>query len=803
MNDRPPPLVLNPPEILDRRPEAPRSFGSSPEAIANRDIKSQALRTQLSPVRREIGRLTPAQRRAFFIKLRHAGPINLTGTGLKQFSPPSDNVTLAVAQDDLSRLEAKITSYGSDPVKKGVIPNSALVGRLEEIEIGTPTDRLSDEMFESFEDLVAKQWVVVELEAVSLQTGRLQRREEIAQKLAQLDEFLGNGIRGTIYEHEEDGATSKIMIGCTGEALRSLIEDPEWQTVLSWFELPPAFETFHQTLRNFNVRDLGLTTRPADTSPVVCIVDSGVLPGNHFLEPVTRQELMHSFLKGRAGDLVDGFGHGSGVASLASYHEINLAPGADNAGQCWIASARILDENNDLNERLLSVVLEEVVRTFAPLGIRIFNLSVNIRNRPWNQSTRRIQPKRSWTARTIDKLSRLHDILFIVSVGNLAVDTVTSLHLERPYPSYFTPELCSILDPGQSALALSVGSLAGSAQIVGAAGTLTALAQRDQPSPFTRIGPGIRREHKPEVVEYGGNLAFDRRFRRVRENAGGSVVMASNALNPAITTSFGTSFAAPKVTFSAARILDDLQGLGVAPSGALLRAFLVSSATYPQSQQFLDALESLPVGTDYRDVVGYGIPSAFRATHCDEFSIVMYYQGALARDKVALFEVPVPEALSRAGRNPKTLSVTVAFDPDVHNRGFGEYFGTTLRWRLFRGDRDREEIVTLMSRPDEDGEDAARPAGDQRQRIDLLGAHGVQRRSRGTVQHDVEKWDEHQPDFSRNNYTLAITTFEKWNRPNPPPTRFAVVVRLEEHSHTIPIYDIVALALEAPVEVEV
>ena len=36
-----------------------------------------------------------------------------------------------------------------------------------------------------------------------------------------------------------------------------------------------------------------------------------------------------------------------------------------------------------------------------------------------------------------------------------------------------------------------------------------AIAEQKQPSPFTRCGPGIGKEIKPELVELGGNYLID------------------------------------------------------------------------------------------------------------------------------------------------------------------------------------------------------------------------------------------------------------------------------------------------------
>jgi hypothetical protein len=67
---------------------------------------------------------------------------------------------------------------------------------------------------------------------------------------------------------------------------------------------------------------------------------------------------------------------------------------------------------------------------------------------------------------------------------------------------------------------------------VGPAPGAQAIAQQGHPSPFTRCGPGIASEIKPEIVEYGGNLTWDGGL--VRENYGCSIPVATHQLTPAL-----------------------------------------------------------------------------------------------------------------------------------------------------------------------------------------------------------------------------------------------------------------------------
>lgn len=793
MNEEFPPLSFPEPETLDRRAAAARLPPSTAEAIAARVKKAAQLQGQLRPISRRVRRLTEQQRRAFFVKLKHAAPISLTGTGLKAISVPAPDITLAVPRtENLDALAQKISEYGHHAVRNQHIPNELLVGRLETIEEGGPLDRLTDDLREMYDEYIVAPWVLIEIEVTATSVGPVQRHREVHQTLAEVSEFLGPGILGHIYEHEYSEGMARAVVGCSGEAFKQIVESPQWQTSITLIDARPQFQTFYTTLRDFSLEQLEAIQVPPDNAPTVCIIDSGLSNGNPFLSPVTRDGLLFSFLQGRPDDVHDQHGHGSGVASLASYYALNLAAGAVNTGNFWIASARILDENNECPDRLLSSVIRDVVATLKPLGVRIFNLSVNVFGRAWNAANKRIYPKRSWVARAIDELTRQEDVVFVISAGNLELATVASLNDVAQYPKYLAEDQCCILDPAQSALALTVGSLAATTQLVGVGiGTLSALADRNQPSPFTRRGPGIRGEIKPELVEVGGNLAHDGRG-DVQKNAGCSVITASRTLIPPVAYDIGTSIAAPRVTNQLAAVTRDISNvLEKSPSAALLKALLINSALYREDdgelQRFIKEIEETNV--DWRHILGYGVASADRATYCDDYQALLFYQGQLAHNKVAFFDIPVPLALVDAPRRRKVLTVTVVYHPDVHMRSINDYLGTAFQWRVFRGDTSKEDAMTVMSSDDE-VEDAR----------EMRGANGIQIRSKGCVQHDIFFWSDHKEAFSDHNYTLAVTSFERWGRANPSPVSYAVVVRLEETSRSVPIYNLVSIANEIQVE---
>jgi len=804
MNNDFPLLSLTQPEIANRRKDPPRRPELPPEILARRQEIASRLIPRVKNLSRQLQQMSDKERKSTLIKVEHDIPISLSGTGLKSVAESMGKFTLAVLRtDNLEQLETKLDEFGSGALKNGHAPNETLA-YLKNIQEGNPKDRLCQVFFEQYETLIQQEWIICEIEMMSLQQGKNQQRQELVEIRSSLQKVFANGIYGNIFEHEEIKGTCRAVVRCTGKIFQRLVEDQEWRTKIFWFDARPEFETFHAIYRNFDVQKLGKFISPPEEAPIVCIVDSGVTVGNPFLQPVVRENLLHSFLRSAPDNPYDEHGHGSGVASLASYYALNGYRDAENEGKVWIASARVLDENNQLEDeepRLFSRVLAEVVETFVPLGVRIFNLSVGIINRKWNAEAKRTVPRRSWIARTIDRLSREKDIVFIISAGNISPQNVRDyINNGKLYPQYFIDEEARIIDPSQAALALTVGSIVPDTLITGRVGAEMAIAAQTQPSPFTRCGPGISREIKPELVEFGGNYLVDESG-AVRTNLGTNVVMANHQITPAIAHNSGTSFAAPRVAHKITRILGDLQSFDLPHiSAPLLKAFTINSASYPTAYGNFDQFRSDMHKVDSKywlNIVGYGQPDYFRATECDPYTAILFFQGDINPNTVAYFDIPVPVCLSDTGRGIKRLTVTVVHAPQVQRWGLERYLGTTLKWRVFRGNVDREEIISAMSvEDDQNGDTIDLPT-------ELKFDPGVNLRSRGTVQHAVHEWKIHKQEYSDNFYTLAVAAYEKWGRQNPDPVPYAVVVRLEDTTQQAPVYTEVQNLLEIQSQIRI
>lgn len=786
MNSEFPPIPLPQPRLGHRRRERSPFPKLEPATIQIRREISDRLRQQIEVVDRAVRHLSPEQKRAIFLKLTHDRPLtklDLQGTGLKFISSPGEKETLVLPKaGDLGKLDKRIEEFGSNKNAEKVPKGQSLALKLINIAQGKPIDRLSEELVANYRKLIREPFLVYEIEISSFQSRESSQRADIESILGELRQFLGVA-DGRIYDVDFSGNGARLVLSSTGEKFRHLVELPQWQTKITFFDARPRFQTFSTVYENFNIDRITIESPPAD-APVICVVDSGVAAGNPFLEKVTRRDLLRSYVDGCSGSS-DEDGHGSGVASLAAYYQIDFSNGATNSAKAWIASAKITNSKGELDTieisddgeyrlqqaYLLSSLLRRVVVDFKSRGVQIFVLSFNIVGHIWSFAHRRIIARNAWVARTIDQLCREHDVVFVTITGNLLAGDIADLHQRQQYPRYFGAPLAKLQDPGQASLAVTVGSIAHSARAV--VSDAVAIALEGQPSPFTRSGPGLGFSIKPDFVERGGNVLKDRSSGRIINNMGTNVVMASNKLSPALQHSNGTSFAAPRVAHHLALILKEVQSLGIQPSAPLLRALLACSSELPET--LADWINGqIRNMDDVLNILGYGLPSGSDALNCFGHSVLLFYQGRIEANRVAFFELPIPTELSDS-TGKKRIVVSAAISPPVQPWGTQEYLGANMKFRVFRGDMDPDRIEAMMMRDEDEPNLAGTAVNDISSRL------GINRRSIGTLQRDTFVWSEHKPEFSHHSYTLAIALKPaSWCKGSDLEIPLGVVVKIED-----------------------
>jgi hypothetical protein len=261
---------------------------------------------------------------------------------------------------------------------------------------------------------------------------------------------------------------------------------------------------------------------PPENATAIAILDSGILSNQPLLEKAVGDEIAASTKyssKIKEEQPQDDVGHGTKVAGIALYGDIKeCIENKKFKPEVWILSAKVMyAEKNPFTgeieakydeEELLEHQLERAVREFVEKyrNCRVINLSLG------DSAKKMFGSKRQFNmAALIDELAKELKLVFVISSGNF--NDYGKKGFPENYPSYLLEETddVKIIDPGTSAIAITVGSITQEygPSIRNPGELFFSPAKTNYPSPFTRVGPGYKGMIKPELVEEGGNIIED------------------------------------------------------------------------------------------------------------------------------------------------------------------------------------------------------------------------------------------------------------------------------------------------------
>jgi subtilisin family serine protease len=534
-------------------------------------------------------------------------------------------------------------------------------------------------------------------------------------------------------------------------------------------DLPPRLQLAASDLQ-VDVDTLGEMPQPPSNAVHLAVLDSGITSNHPLLEAVVGDAQSFVPQLGAA----DEHGHGTAVAGLASYGDIAACLRTSVfVPRFRILSGRITDAENASDSGFVENHITAAVKYFVEeYDCRIFNLSFGDSRKPFDGGHVR------GLAVTIDTLARSHDVLFIVSAGNYVGNgQAAPPKWKTDYPSYLLDrEEARIIDPAPALNALTVGSIARFesprlAQRYPSDPAFQAVARTDQPSPFSRTGPGPGGALKPEIVEYGGNYAVDLRD--------ASESFHTNALlgEPAPAFDFaarggllrdfvGTSFAAPHAAHLAARVLEQYPGA----SSNLVRALIVAHAVVPEPAKLIARNEA-----ERRRLVGYGRPRAERCVHSLDNCVSLVVDEKLGEDQHHFFAIPLPEDfLEATGSRLRTITVALAHRPLVRTTRF-DYRGSRMKFRVVAA-KNLDEVTKVFKKTPKDEREEAMAEF----RKPGLGA---QTRDKGTVQsatYEVKRLDAKAK--QKQLFVVVTRLVPSWAQGWSPQEPYALVVVLEDHS---------------------
>lgn len=171
MNPELPPLALPQPLIRPRRQER-RGWGGAPPPIpaAERRVIALRIHAQKRQIDQAVRLLSPEARRAVFLKLKHDRPLtkgDLAGTDLVFMSAPGIDESLVVTRKEgLDKFDERIQKFGEGD-EPGRPKGTELATALRSMELGEPKDRLAAEVFATYDEWCAAEWVIYEIEIAS------------------------------------------------------------------------------------------------------------------------------------------------------------------------------------------------------------------------------------------------------------------------------------------------------------------------------------------------------------------------------------------------------------------------------------------------------------------------------------------------------------------------------------------------------------------------------------------------------------------------------------------------------------
>lgn len=452
-------------------------------------------------------------------------------------------------------------------------------------------------------------------------------------------------------------------------------------------DLPPKFRLDVSLLQR-DIQDFPDVPSPADDAPGIVVLDSGLATGHPLLKSAIGDS--QSFIDGKGSD--DENGHGTMVAGKALYGDVAASIDAQQfIPELRLFSGRILDEYCESDEKLIEHQVDDAVRYFVEnYNCKIFNLSYGDSNKPYTGGRIR------GLAVSLDLLTRELGVLFVVPTGNYSA-TDNPIAWKSSYPDMLLDNV--LLDPAPSVNSITVGSVARYDQTMNAMRYSSdpaepSFAGINQPSPFSRSGPGVKGAIKPEFVAYGGNYAVDTRTNSLIHKLLGEVSLSNDfAAGRMVAEDVGTSYSAPYIAHLAARILLVYPAANVNQIRALLAAHAVTpveiDSLFPSNKEKV-LLTS-----------GYGVvdeEALFRSLDDD---LTIFSHDALSNKSHHFYEIPIPDEFWSSGKRLRQVSISLAHTPMVRTTRL-DYKTTRVSFQLVRASSLDKVSRYYSDRPVED-----------------------------------------------------------------------------------------------------
>lgn len=370
--------------------------------------------------------------------------------------------------------------------------------------------------------------------------------------------------------------------------------------------------------------------------PIVGVIDSGICTHSTLLAPwiVARENYVPVALQDNS--------HGTMVAGLiVGARSLNNQDPRFPHSQAKVIDVPVFERNSFLSEEILVSIIEEVIPKYP--DVHVWNLSLG-------SETPSSPSEFSDFACFLDEMHDVHNCLFVVASGN-------HHHMQAWPQTVKKGGVDRVSSPGDSIRSLTVGAIANKE-------AANSLSKMEEPSPFSRRGPGPCFIPKPEVTHYGGNCAANSGFAQMG--------VLSIGPNNALYETLGTSFATPLVSAQAAYLWKYLDSDDSASSPERVKALLIHSAL----------IKSQKVTNKTINHYGFGQPrDILDSLYCEPNSITLMFETDLRHGGHEFERVPFPIAdclYTEDGKFKGEILMTVAYSPITDIKFKSEYCRTNV-----------------------------------------------------------------------------------------------------------------------------
>ena len=381
----------------------------------------------------------------------------------------------------------------------------------------------------------------------------------------------------------------------------------------------------------------------SDSETIIGIIDGGISDDNAYLKPyiVAREKYVNENYQNPS--------HATFIASTIQYgNKLNGIITTSPKRFKFVDIIAIPNSDPDfgptdtIGEEELMEIMEEVMKKYSP-KVKVWNLSLGIESKICKGSM-------SDLGTFLDYIQDTYQVQICVSSGNL-----NSIPL-REWPAQSDMgERDRIISPADSVRAITVGSLA-------LYDSENSIVKANEPSPFSRRGPGANYIVKPDVVDYGGNFTRDFRI--------GGLGVKGLDIKGNIIEGNGTSYSNPRVVQKLASVYDEM----VEKDLLLAKAMIIHSARM-QSRELLEQNQ------DNIKYYGFGMPAVNvqDILQCSEDEVTLVFRQKVPQGShLEMFNFPYPNSLIRNGKCYGEIGMTLAYNPILDDRYGREYCRTNI-----------------------------------------------------------------------------------------------------------------------------